>query len=109
VPLPLLWAALLLLLLPLVACGGVWLMAAQPGLPHGLTVQLLPGHTLEIDVRPCNPAEPGRMMVWYIDATRANRFIREQFVLLMRTTLAPVCADADSQAAGRGVATDGSP
>src|SRR5262245_4294012 len=79
---PLLWAALLVLLLPLLACGGVWGVTTQPGPPRGLKVALMSDRTLEIDLRPCTPDEPGRMTIWYIDATRANRFLRERFVLL---------------------------
>jgi hypothetical protein len=88
---PLLWAALLVLLLPLLACGSAWVTVAQPGPTRGLTVPLMPDRTIEIDVRPCGPVEPGRLTVWYIDATHANRFIRERFKLLVRTTLAPIC------------------
>ena len=88
---PLLWVALLALLLPLLACGGLWAITARPGPPRTMAVQLLPGRTVEVNVRPCGATEPGRMMVWYIDSTHANRFIRERFNLLMRTTLAPAC------------------
>jgi hypothetical protein len=88
---PLLWAALLVLLVPLLACGGVWSVVAQPGPPRGLTVALMPDRTLELNLRPCGPAEPGRLTVWYIDATHANRFIRERFTLLVRSAAAPTC------------------
>jgi hypothetical protein len=88
---PLLWLALLALLGPLLACSGLWVVAASPGPPHTMVLPLLPGRTLEVNFRPCDPTEPGRMMIWYIDSTRANRFIRERFILLMRTTLAPAC------------------
>jgi hypothetical protein len=82
---------LVALLVPLLACGGIWSVVAQPGPPRSLTVALMAGRTLEIDVRPCSPAEPGRLTVWYIDATHANRFIREQFTLLLRSAAAPAC------------------
>jgi len=88
---PLLWAGLLVLLVPLLACGGVWSVVAQPGPPRGVTVALMSGRTLELNLRPCGPAEPGRLTVWYIDATRANRFIRERFTLLVRSAAAPAC------------------
>jgi hypothetical protein len=96
---PLLWAALLVLLLPLLACAGVWSVTAQPGPPRGLKLVLMSGRTLEIDVRPCSSAEPGRMTIWYIDATRTNRFLRERFVLLWRGVLAPSCPDAGQPSA----------
>jgi hypothetical protein len=88
---PLLWLALLALLGPLLACSGLWVVAASPGPPHTMVMPLLPGRTLEVNIRPCDAVEPGRMMIWFIDSTRANRFIRERFILLMRTTLAPEC------------------
>jgi hypothetical protein len=96
---PLLWAALFVLLLPLLACAGVWSVAAQPGPSHGLKLALMSGRTLEIDVRPCSSAEPGRMTIWYIDATRTNRFLRERFMLLWRSVLAPSCPPAGQPSA----------
>ena len=56
-----------------------------------LYIVYLPGRTLEVDVQPCAEARPGRLMVWFVDTTRANRFIREHFVLLLHTAAAPPC------------------
>ena len=89
---PLLWASLTsLLLLPGLACSLAWALAAQPGPPRGVVVPLLPGRTLEVDVQPCAEVRPGRLMVWFVDATHANRFVREHFILLLHTAAAPPC------------------
>ena len=88
----LMWATFMsLLLLPGLTCSLAWALAAQPGPPRGVVLPLLPGRTLEIDVQPCASTAPGRLMVWFVDTTRANRFIREHFVLLLHTTAAPPC------------------
>jgi len=88
----LLWAALLALLLsPVLVCIVAWGLAAGPGAPRTVTTPLLPGRRLEVDVRPCEAVHPGRLAIWYIDSSSANRFIRERFVLLLRVAIAPPC------------------
>jgi len=90
----LLWALILALVLPMLACASTWALAAMPGNAHDITAPVLPGYTLELNIRPCDAINPGRMAVWYIDTNRANRFIRERFVLLLRTVVAPPCPAA---------------
>jgi hypothetical protein len=80
-----------LFLLPALACGVTWALAARPGPPRGLVLPLLPGRTLEVDLHPCVAAEPGRLTVWFVDTANANRFVREHFTLLLRTAAAPPC------------------
>ena len=88
----LMWASLVaLVLLPGLACGVVWVLAARPGPPHGLALPLLPGRTLEVDIQPCVSTEPSRLMIWFVDTTNANRFVREHFTLLLRTAATPPC------------------
>jgi hypothetical protein len=88
----LLWVPLVaLLLLPGLACSITWALAAQPGPARGLALALLPSHSLEIDIRPCASSKPGRLTVWFVDTTSANRFVRKRFVLLLRTAAAPPC------------------
>ena len=87
-----LWASLVtLILLPGLACSVAWALAARPGPPRGLVLPLLPGRTLEVDIHPCVSAEPGRLLVWFVDTTSANRFVRERFTLLLRTAATPPC------------------
>ena len=88
----LLSAALLALLLsPVLVCIVAWALATGPGAPRTVTTPLLPGRRLEVDVRPCEAIHPGRLAIWYIDSSGANRFIRERFVLLLRVAIAPPC------------------
>jgi hypothetical protein len=88
----LLWASLvILLLLPGLACSVTWALAAQPGPPHGLALPLTPGRTLEIELHSCVSAEPGRLLIWFVDTTSANRFVRERFTLLLRAAVASPC------------------
>jgi hypothetical protein len=46
---------------------------------------------LEVDIHPCVSAEPGRLLIWFVDTTNANRFVRERFVLLLRAAATPPC------------------
>jgi hypothetical protein len=88
----LLWSTLLALLLsPVLVCIVAWGLAARPGAPRSVVTPLLPGRRLEVDVRPCEAVHPGRLAIWYIDSSSANRFIRERFVLLLRVVAAPPC------------------
>ena len=88
----LLWAWLVaLLLLPGLVCSLTWALTAWPGPSQSLELLLMPGRTLEIDIRPCVSAEPGRLTIWFVGTTNANRFVREHFVLLLRTPAAPPC------------------
>jgi hypothetical protein len=90
--LALLWASLVaLLLLPLLACGVTWALLARPGPPRHVALPVLPGRALEVDIQPCVSAAPGRLLVWFVDSTNANRFVRERFVLLLRSVVAPPC------------------
>jgi hypothetical protein len=90
--LALLWASLVaLLLLPGLACGVTWALAAHPGPPRGLVLPLLPGRTLEVDIQPCVSVAPGRLLVWFVDTTDTNRFVRERFTLLLRAAATPPC------------------
>jgi hypothetical protein len=90
--LALLWTSLMaLMVLPGLACSLAWALAAQPGPPRGLALPLMPGRTLEVDLQSCASVEPGRVTVWFVDTTNANRFVREHFVLLLRSVAAPPC------------------
>jgi len=89
----LLWSsALALLLAPLLACILACILASQPGPARSIAAPLLPNHRLEVDIRPCDAANPGRVTIWYVDSSRANRFVRDRFALLLRTVVAPPCA-----------------
>ena len=46
---------------------------------------------LELDIQPCLSAAPGRLLVWFVDTTTANRFVRERFTLLVHTATTPPC------------------
>jgi hypothetical protein len=89
----LLWSsALALLLAPVLACILAWSMASRPGPARDVAAPLMPNYRLELDIRPCDTAHPGRVTIWYIDSSRANRFVRDRFALLLRTVVAPPCA-----------------
>ena len=87
----LLWASALVLLAPLLACILAWGFASRPGPARDITATLLPDLRLEVDLRPCDSDQPGRLAIWYVDSSRANRFVRERFALLLRTAVAPPC------------------
>jgi hypothetical protein len=90
--LTLLWTSLVaFVLLPGLACSLMWALAARPGPPRGLELPLLPGRRLEVDIQPCVSAAPSRLMIWFVDTTNANRFVRERFTLLLRMAAAPPC------------------
>ena len=87
----LLWAALLTLVLPMLACVLAWSLASRPGPSHSFAAPLTPNRRIELDLRSCDAANPGRLTIWYIDSSKANRFVRDRFALLLRTVVAPPC------------------
>jgi hypothetical protein len=89
----LLWAAVPALLLPILACIVAWAVASGPGPVRSLGAPVLPNRRVEIDIHPCDALSPGRLVVWYVDASSANRFIRERARLLIRAPIAPPCAE----------------